>query len=127
MLREGKVSVDEAERLLNALNEPATSASGDGPGRRPRYLRVAVDEGKQKVNVRVPMALLRAGVKFMTLIPEQHRGQIDKKLGEKGIDLDQLNFAKMKPEDLEELIRSLSELTVDVQEDGKQTIRVFCE
>ena len=79
MLSEGKISADEAERLIAALEErPAGSSenvSDSGAKARPKYLRVQVDseddghEGPTKVNVRVPMQLLRAGVKLAGLIP----------------------------------------------------------
>ena len=74
MLAEGKISADEAERLIAAMEaSPALSAhavAGSLAGKpRPKYLRVVVDseddgghEGPTKVNVRVPMQLLRAGV-----------------------------------------------------------------
>ena len=123
MLKEGKVTVEEAERLLSALGDEG--AKGDeAPTRPPRYLRVVVSDGDKNFNVRVPMELLRAGMKFSALIPEQARGQIEKHLGEKGIDLD---MKKLKPADLEELIASLAELNVEVEEGGEKKVRVFCE
>ena len=75
MLGQGKITPDEAERLLAAMErEPARSLPGGDPppaGHNkpaPKYLRVTVDtdddeDGPTKVNVRVPMQLLRAGVR----------------------------------------------------------------
>ena len=82
MLAEGKISADEAERLIAAVEEPTSarpSDSGAPAGKsRPKYLRVQVDSeedsahgGPTKVNVRVPMQLLRAGVKLASLLPAQ--------------------------------------------------------
>ena len=79
MLAEGKINAEEAERLISAAEQPSTTKfsaqdSDAGPKGRPKYLRVQVDsedlgskelggrEGPTKVNVRVPMQLLRAGV-----------------------------------------------------------------
>ena len=79
MLADGKINADEAERLLNAMEGPGpaprpiegASAGHNKPP--PKYLRVAVDatdeDGPTKVNIRVPMALLRAGVRLTSLIP----------------------------------------------------------
>ena len=72
MLSQGKITTDEAERLLAALGRTGASA-GSEPQRlanRAKYLRVSVDTdeegdgGPTKVNIRVPMQLLRAGVRL---------------------------------------------------------------
>ncbi len=134
MLAAGKITADEAERLIAALEkEPAASPGNgahSGPKASPQFLRVVVEaeEGKHgtgpaKVNVRVPMQLLRAGVKLASIIPPQARAKVDAALHEKGIGLD-LN--QIKPENLEELICQLKDLTVDI-DDLKNKVRVFCE
>ena len=80
MLSEKKITADEAERLIAAAEGTTVTSSGNGSSweakPRPKYLRVQVDsegnyggEGPTKVNVRVPMQLLRAGVRLAGLIP----------------------------------------------------------
>lgn len=146
MLAAGKVTADEAERLLAALDpETATGAGSQsaaggngtksaGPKPGPRYLRVLVEadesmtgnKGLTTVNVRVPMQLLRAGVRLAALIPQQAHNQLNSALSSHGIPL---TLSQIKPENLEELIDHLEDLTVDV--DGKHgnatRVRVFCE
>ncbi len=134
MLADGKVTVEEAERLLSALgqngaHEPSGDANAPAPYK-PKYLRVVVDDeegepgkGPAKVNIRVPMQLLRAGMRLGTLIPPQARDHVNEAMRNKGIDID-LN--QLKPEDMEELIEQLNDLTVDVDQ-GKTKVRVFCE
>jgi hypothetical protein len=78
---------------------------------------VVVDDADHQVNVRVPMKLIRAGIKLSALIPQQ---AVDAAKAESGIDLSQIN-----PENLDEIVDSLDDLTVDI--DGKETVRVFCE
>jgi hypothetical protein len=118
MLAAGKITADEAERLIAAL-ETAEKKDGGSPSRtsKPRYLRVVVDDTDHRVNVRVPMKLIRAGVKLSALIPQQ---AVDAAMEESGIDLSQIN-----PENLDEIIDNLEDLTVDI--DGKEKVRVFCE
>jgi len=139
MLSEGKISADEAERLISALEESTTAKSSE-PGstsegkRRPKYLRVQVDseddgghEGPTKVNARVPMQLLRAGVKLAGLIPPQALNRANSAMHEHGIPFD---LSQIKPDDLEELVEQLNDLTVDVdQKDAgtKVKVKVFCE
>jgi hypothetical protein len=139
MLSANQITADEAERLIAALEKetPAfTDAAVDtGTKARPKYLRVVVesddpkftgkahDEGPVKVNVRVPMQLLRAGVKLASLIPTQALADANDALHEKGVAFD---LSQIKPENLEELVDQLNELTVDVDGAGSK-VRVFCE
>lgn len=147
MLAAGKITADEAERLLAALDPepvaagPGTSGTGSKTGARstaatsvPKYLRVLVEadesmtgnKGLTTVNVRVPMQLLRAGVRLAALIPQQAHNQLDQALSSHGVPL---TLSQIKPENLEELIDHLEDLTVDVDgKEGNQTkVRVFCE
>ncbi len=130
MLATGKITADEAERLLAALEKDQAARSPiDGSEPRgkpsPRYMRVLVEDSKTsenptKVNIRVPMQLLRAGVRLAGLIPAQVRTQV---MREKGVSVD-LN--QIKPENLEEIVDQLADLTVDVDDKGSK-VRVFCE
>lgn len=137
MLSEGKISADEAERLIAALEEPParTSEPGAAIGTKtpPKFLRVQVDsegnghEGPTKVNVRVPMQLLRAGVKLAYLIPSAALQKANLAMHEKGIPVD---LTQIKPENIEELVEQLSDLSVDVDQkdnNNKVKVRVFCE
>jgi uncharacterized membrane protein len=144
MLAGGKITASEAERLLAAL-DPApgtveftgTTKGSDGAAvkTRAKYLRVLVEadesmtgmKGGTTVNVRVPMQLLRAGVRLASLIPQQAHEQLDQALSKHGVPI---TLSQIKPENLEELIDHLEDLTVDV--DGKDgnaatKVRVFCE
>jgi len=136
MLASGTITADEAELLLAAAERAPNGAGAradEEPVRRdarPRYLRVVVDsddsdsgEGLTKVNVRVPMQLLRAGVRLSSLIPGPARDKANAALREQGVPFD-LN--QLKPENLEDLIEQLGELTVDVDQE-KTRVRVFCE
>jgi hypothetical protein len=138
MLSEGKINADEAERLIAAIEEPAAAKRTNGSepeGKpRPKYLRVQVDseddgghEGPTKVNVRVPMQLLRAGVKLAGLIPAQALHRANDAIRKEGIAID---LTQIKPENLEELIDHLSDLSVDVDQkdhESKVKVKVFCE
>ncbi|MGD0731254.1 MAG: hypothetical protein ABR956_08315 [Terracidiphilus sp.] len=136
MLSAGKVTADEAERLIAALEGPPSSINGFGTDEAPvkvktkvKYLRVLVEatekEGPTTVNVRVPMQLLRAGVRLASLIPAQAHEHLDEALSRHGVPL---TLSQIKPENLEELIDHLEDLTVDVDASQNQAkVRVFCE
>ena len=132
MLSEGKISVAEAERLLTLLEQPPSgraSGSDAGEGRKtpPKYLRVVVEEdgesGSERVNIRIPMALIRSGVKLAALIPREATNRVNEKLQEKGIGID---VGNLKVEDLEQLVDAMAEMEVDAQ-DGKKHVRIFME
>ena len=129
MLSAGKITADEAERLIAALEKeqaPSSAMNGSEPRPKPKFLRILVEEIKgesTKVNIRVPMQLLRAGVKLAALIPDQARNQLNVHLRDKGMSVD---LGNIKPENLEELVDQLCDLTVDV-DDKDAKVRVFCE
>jgi hypothetical protein len=133
MLAEGKINADEAERLIAALepetpSSPGTASSEAVVKPRPKYLRILVHDDSSsdhhtQVNVRVPMQLLRAGVRLAGLIPVQARDHVNDALREQGIAFD---IGQIKPENLEELVNELSDLTVDVDDENTK-VKVFCE
>ena len=131
MLAEGKITADEAERLLAALDKVAAPPAASYPANRSpaKYLRVQVDTdepgegGPTRVNIRVPMQLLRAGVRLSSLIPPKAREEVNTAMRGQGIPFD---INQLKPENLEELIEQLGDLTVDVDQE-KTKVRIFCE
>ncbi len=137
MLAQNKIGADDAYRLLNALDagesgRESTNRAEATRKEKAKYLRVTVlptPDAEQsgdvdRVNVRVPMSLIRAGIKLTSLIPPEARDKVNGALREKGIDFDMRN---LKPEDIEELIEALSDLEVDVMSRKGEKVRVFVE
>ncbi|MBO0681692.1 MAG: hypothetical protein J2P45_00935 [Candidatus Dormibacteraeota bacterium] len=134
MLASGQITVEEADRLIAAIGDGPAPAVATGlverPATAPRYLRVIVNavddkEGPIKVNVRVPLQLLRAGVRLASLIPPQAQDEVNTALRRQGVGFD---ISQIKPENVDELIDHLGELTVDVDgERNNMKVRVFCE
>ena len=98
LLAEGKIDVEQAYRLLRALGDvderaprpPRESSPPPGspgpPGARGRILRIRVTEdGEQKVNVAIPLAIARIGKMKLA-----SSGLVRGHLGKFGIDLDEL-------------------------------------
>jgi hypothetical protein len=127
MLHQGTIGVEEAEKLLAAVSAADVPAAGPvaGTGAR-KYLRVQVEPdqetGGDRVNIRVPMKLIRAGLKLAAFLPRDAQSQVNTALQEKGMNVD---LSKLTPEDLEELVANLDDLTVDVA--GKQKVRIYSE
>src|SRR5579863_6121093 len=130
MLAEGKLTADEAERLLDAMGRasPVTTLDPPRPANRPKYFRVEVqaDEGHSsptRVNVRIPIQLLRAGVRLSALIPPRAREEVNAALSREGIPFD---INQIKPENLDELIDHLCDFSADVDASDAR-VRVYCE
>lgn len=127
MLAENKITAEEAEALLDAMSSASATGTTVGGATRsvdPKYLRVVVEGDEDKVNVRVPFQLIRAGMRLAALIPATARGPVNKALQDHGIDID---ISKLKPEDVENLVQHLRDLTVDVESTHGEKVRVFCE
>lgn len=130
MLAEGKINPEEAEQLIAALerDQPlAVASSAVVPKTKAKYLRLMVDTMENgepgRVNARVPLQLLRAGVRLAALIPPQALARANTELNRSGVPLD---LTQLKPEQLEDLVDQLDEMTLEVdQPDAK--VRIFCE
>jgi hypothetical protein len=141
LLAEGKISVDEASRLLYLTGEGSRAEKPvDESGSRadPKYLYVKVEpkEGHSdrgpwdrgfhdpgRVNVRIPVALIRAGMKLTALVPPHVAEDVNKAMSEKGIRFDLRN---LKDQDIEQLIGALSETEINVDSD-EATVRVYAQ
>ncbi len=140
MLADGKITVDEATRLLSLVGEN-TGSAGDtdkatpSPKAPPKYLYVRVEpkEGRaqddarghraERVNVRVPVSLIRAGMKLTALMPPQAAEEVNRALKEKGMPFDIRN---LKDDYVEQLIDALSDTEIDVDSDSA-TVKVYAQ
>ena len=134
MVSEGKLSVDDAERLLAAIEtEAGSSGTADIPegganSELPKYLFVAIKpkaEDGDVVNIRVPLGLIKAGVKLASLIPSDVQTKVTDALDEHDVETD-FDFSKLNGENSEELMSALSELSIDIETEN-ETVKVFCQ
>jgi hypothetical protein len=128
LLSEGKISAEEAERLLDAVDEPTSSAEPESASEHlplPKFLYVKVlSTDGDNVDVRVPISLVRSGLKLTSIIPPQAMDQINDSMAEHDMSID---FQNMKPEDIDELVEGLREMEVTVDSANGDNIRVWCE
>ena len=137
MLSEKKISVDDAYRLLNVIetkesSEESTEKAELDNKSRAKYLRVTVlpsgenenASNVDRVNIRVPMALIRAGMKLTSLIPSEAVNKVNDALKDKGIDFD---VRSVRTEDIEQLVEALGDLQVDVESGKGEKVKVFVE
>jgi hypothetical protein len=139
MLKEGKISVEEAEQLLIATGKKAEPAEpeeqlGDRPKKKTsmKYLRITeerkrTEEGdlEKHLDIRIPLVLLRAGAKLQTILPENTKEKIDGKLKDK---LGGVGLEFLETQNMDALADALGEEGISIEiEKPNKTIRVYCE
>jgi len=128
MVQEGKVSSEEGVELLKALDEVEPAAEKPvSPGKN-RFLRMRVEvEDEVKVNMNVPMNLVKVLSKFagvgMKYIPEDARREIEAR----GVDLSQIDFDEL----LEQVEQGLVDgkiVDIHVDEPGEKVkVEIYVE
>jgi hypothetical protein len=140
LLAEGKINVDEAQQLLSLVSSEKDGGASAGNSEKqakslPRYIHVIVEpkpgashseqdvRSRSKVNIRVPLSLVRAGIKFAALMPSEAVDHMDRAIKDKGLSFD---VKKLKEEDLSELVSALenSEINVDSE---REVVRIYSE
>jgi hypothetical protein len=132
MIQEGKISANEGMELLNALNEPEKELKqNEKVETKGRFLHVKVSgdtNNFKKVDVNIPIGLIRATSKFITfgmgMIPKEARIEMESR----GIDLSQLDF--------DELIQAIDQgvangklvdVDVDDPREGRIKVEVYVD
>lgn len=134
MLAEGKIDASEAESLLVAIersNEPPsnqaqTADKNDSSPKKLKYFRVIIESKnneKEKVNIKIPLGLIRAGVKLASVIPGSAKDKINIALKEKGLNF---NIDEVNSESIETILNALADSCIDI-EDEKEAIKICCE
>jgi len=161
LLAQGKITVDEADRLLAAIGPVSTgsatpgaaaagkgAATGEAPS--PKYLRITVSKtrswpgddgehaprtwkwpghaggGNREVTIRVPVALVRNGMRLGAMIPGLTGAGLKAHLRERGVDVD---LSKIDVDTIDQLVGEFGEMNIDVVSGRgrKAQVRITCE
>ncbi|HET7226333.1 MAG TPA: hypothetical protein VFK69_11540 [Candidatus Eisenbacteria bacterium] len=124
------------------------SAAAGAPS--PKYLRITVTktrswpgddaEGSRRarmwpglvlgrngeVTIRVPVALVRNGMRLGAMIPGLAGGRVQAHLRERGVDVD---LSKIDAETIDQLVREFGEMNIDIDSGrgGRAQVRITCE
>ena len=131
MVARGRLTVDEAERLLLALDSGRqyTDTPAQPQARAASHLRVLVtadnddDDEKQTVDMRIPIAILKAGLHLPGILPSAVSSGINRALAEQGVGLD---VRKLKHRDIDLLIQTLQHMEIDVSS-ADQRVLIYVE
>ena len=141
MLSQGKITVDEADRLIKALNtnQPAEAAAAEpATGARPaRWFRInihkpAKDEAHRPkdVNIRVPIAVVKGGMRLGAIIGTFAGEKAARRMKARGLDIDlaaiNSDLSQMNGPEFDEFLRSLNDTNIEI-DDGKAQVRITAE
>ena len=132
LLAQGKITVDEADQLLRAVGGPAASGTSETAEEAvqpsARWVRIKVhkpkDGGREKdVNIRVPIAIIKSGMRLGALIPGLAGERVAARLRERGLDVD---WSKLDAGTIDAILRDLGEANIEI-DDGRAQVRITCE
>jgi membrane peptidoglycan carboxypeptidase len=122
MLENGKINASEANKLLSALSNDEKNEV-TSTRELPKYFYVQVDSPENKVNVKVPISLLKAGVNLASLLPAEVQGEVNQAMEENGI---KFSLSDINKENLDEIILALRELEVTIDGENEK-VKVYCD
>ena len=128
MVSKGKITVEEADSLLEALQDDSSTVPGSRKSveskNLPNFMYVKVNSANEdNVDVKVPLSLIRAGMRLTSLIPPKAMDQVNSSLEEHGMSIDLNNLTK---EDIELLLEGLVEMEVKVDSKNGDKVQVYC-
>jgi hypothetical protein len=123
MLAAGKISSEDAERLIDKVSashpepppktEGGTSGTASAPNKQ-RFMRIVVDRpGQDQVNIRMPIPFARTGTRLMAVLPSR----FSERLADLGVDVASLGL----------MAESIEDCNIDVDRGNGKRVRIFCE
>jgi hypothetical protein len=142
MLAQGKITVDEADRLLKALgaDRPADAADAAAAGdaqARPRWFRINIHKPAKSdghtpkdVTVRVPIAVVKGGMRLGAIIATFAGEKAAQRMKARGVDLDLStingDLSRMNGDEFAAFLKSLDDMNIEI-DDGKSRVRITAE
>jgi hypothetical protein len=141
MLAAGKISAEDAERLLDKLSGTAAGTkaepgsvptAGVGPSStgaaatgnaaeppRPRFIRIEIDRpGREGINVRVPLSSMRGGRHWMAFLPIR----LADKFHEYGLD-----FGCLDTMNEQDFRKAMEQMNVDIEGRSGKHVHIYAE
>lgn len=132
LLAAGTISSEDAARLLEALGQSAgseartrtDSESRQTAGKIKWFCVVVHKQDERKVNVRIPVLLLRAGMKLKAMLPADVQAKVNMQLDEAGYGF---RIDELEKANFDELLSALRDNPLIVESDDGERVRIFCE
>jgi hypothetical protein len=132
ILAAGKISAEDAERLLDKLAgtgaassaapssaPPNAGATNTAESPRPRFIRIQIERpGRDGIDMRVPLSSMRGSTQWMAFLPIR----LADKLNEYGLDFGSLD--RMNEQDFR---KAMERMNVDIQGRSGKHVRIYAE
>ena len=141
LLAQGKITVDEADRLLKALSadRPDETAPENDSASRPaaRWIRINISKPAndanhkaKNVNIRVPIGIVKGGMRLGAIIGTFAGEKAARRMKAEGHDIDlakiSSDLSQMNGPEFDEFMKSLNDTNIEI-DDGKATVRITAE
>jgi hypothetical protein len=142
MLAQGKITVDDADRLLKAVGadrpaDAADAATAGGGEARPRWFRINIHKfaksdghAPKDVTIRVPIAVVKGGMRLGAIIATFAGEKAAQRMKARGVDLDLStingDLSRMNGDEFAAFLKSLDDMNIEI-DDGKSQVRITAE
>lgn len=125
MISAGKISAEEGMKLLDALGESKEEISLKKKIYKTLKVRVEVEKDEVRVNLSVPLSIIKLASGFTKFIPEEAMDDIEKN----GVDLKSIDLKKIVEElesgELED--PTICDIDINDKEDGKVLVKIYVD
>lgn len=138
LLARGKITVDEADRLLKAVGAQPSAAPEEATDdrARPKWIRINIhkpanEHREQKdVNIRVPISVVKGGMRLGAIIATFAGEKAARRMRARGIDIDlsKVNgdLSNLNGPEFESFLKTLDDVNIEV-DDGQSQVRITRE
>lgn len=126
MVQSGQITPEEALELMTAVEEPEAKSNITHSSLSNRFLRVKVhgSTNVKKVDVNIPLSLIKIATNFMHLIP----AEAQKQMKEKGLDLSSIDFDELIKQIDEGIANSkLVDVEINDETEGDMQVEVYVD
>ncbi|HBZ6547814.1 TPA: hypothetical protein MMH54_002146 [Clostridium perfringens] len=125
MISEGKISPEEGMKLLNALGENKEEFVIKKKIYKTLKVKVEVENEEVKVNLSIPLSLIKVASGFTKFIPEDAMNNIEKG----GVNLKDIDFKKVIEEiengELDDT--TICDVDINNKDDGKVIVKIYVD
>ena len=125
MISEGKISPEEGMKLLNALGENKEEFVIKKKIYKTLKVKVEVENEEVKVNLSIPLSLIKVASGFTKFIPEDAMNNIEKG----GVNLKDIDFKKVIEEiengELDD--QTICDVDINNKDDGKVIVKIYVD
>lgn len=125
MISEGKISPEEGMKLLNALGENKEEFVIKKKIYKTLKVKVEVENEEVKVNLSIPLSLIKVASGFTKFIPEDAMNNIEKG----GVNLKDIDFKKVIEEiengELDD--STICDVDINNKDDGKVIVKIYVD